>query len=80
MAQIPTTASSLSMEATSLLERLQKAEAASNADEQAYVLKLLSQHYSRTCQWDLAEETATKGIAVARNATNRQRLGDADVV
>ena len=76
MAQIPTTAT-MSAEVASLMDRLQQAEAASNADEQAHVYKLLSQHYSRTCQWDAAEDAARRGLAVARNATNRQRLGDA---
>jgi len=78
MTQIPTTADrTMSDEVASLTDRLQKAEAASNADDQAYVLKLLSQLYSRTCQWDAAEDTARKGLAVARKAINRQRLGDA---
>ena len=76
MAQIPTTAK-MSDEVVSLMDRLQQAEAASNADEQAHVLKLLSQHYSRTCQWDAAEDAARRGLAVARKAPNRQRLGDA---
>ena len=76
MAQIPTPATMLSDEVASLNDRLQKAAAASNADEQAHVLKLLSQHYSRTCQWDAAEDAARRGLAVARQATNRQRLGD----